>query len=76
MAGAFYGVVNPVLMTAASGSGRSTDVGWWQSSARLGQVLGPIAVRGLLVIMPGAWVLAAGAGGAAVVALVSAMRRA
>lgn len=49
--GAAYGVANPAVLAIAS-TGRESATGWWQSSARVGQIAGPIAAAALLGVLP------------------------
>ncbi len=70
-AGTFYGVVNPVLVTLAAQGRAVSDLGWWQSSNRAGQVLGPLVGAGAWGLMPLIGVLLLGAGIAAIGSLLS-----
>lgn len=49
--GAAYGFANPAVLSVAS-RGREGATGWWQSSARAGQIVGPLAAAGLISILP------------------------
>lgn len=75
LAGAFYGVVNPVLVTLAAQGKAVSDLGWWQSSNRAGQVLGPLIGAGAWGLMPLLGVLLLGSGVAAIGGLLSWMYR-
>lgn len=80
IAGLYYGVTNPSMVGLVSDMGRDALVGWWQSSARLGQVLGPLAAAALLQRMGQSDVLLVGAAlasvGAALVLPLTASSRA
>ncbi|MEE6272663.1 MFS transporter [Georgenia sp. MJ206] len=65
LAGVFYGVLNPTLVARISPVDGGRWLGWWQSAARLGQVLGPLlagALYGALTPGPVLLVGAAAAG--------------
>lgn len=62
IAGLYYGATNPSMVGVVSDMGRDALVGWWQSSARLGQVLGPLAAAALLQQVGESTVLLVGAG--------------
>lgn len=71
LAGTFYGTVNPVLVTLAAQGKAVSDLGWWQSSNRTGQVMGPLIVAGAWALMPLLGVLVLGAGIAMIGGLLS-----
>ncbi|UFU01839.1 MFS transporter [Ruania suaedae] len=77
--GLFYGVLNPVLAARIGAVGEGEWFGWWQSCARTGQVLGPVAAAWLLAGQSITLVLVLGgvlSGLVAVVVLGRAMRAA
>lgn len=49
--GAAYGFANPAVLSVAS-QGREGATGWWQSSARAGQIVGPLAAAAILAALP------------------------
>ncbi|QOR69359.1 MFS transporter [Ruania alkalisoli] len=69
-AGVFYGILNPVLAARIGAVGDGAWFGWWQSCARTGQVLGPVAAAGLMAGLPITLVLVLGGAFSAVVAAV------
>lgn len=59
--GACYGILNPALVATISPVDGGRWLGWWQSSARLGQVLGPLVAGALYVALEPRLVLLIGA---------------
>jgi ACDE family multidrug resistance protein len=60
-AGLYYGAVNPAMISIVSELGRDSLIGWWQSAARFGQVVGPLLAALLLGSVSHAQVLLVGA---------------
>ncbi|MPV35507.1 MFS transporter [Georgenia subflava] len=74
-AGTFYGAVNPTLVSSLSGAEGGRWLGWWQSSARLGQVIGPVLAGTLYADIGGGPTLAIGGVLAALVLAVAILYR-
>lgn len=78
LAGVVYGAVNPTLVSVISSVDRGRWLGWWQSSSRMGQVIGPLVAGALFASLSSSTVLAVGAAiglGGIVLALVTFGRR-
>lgn len=60
-AGLYYGAVNPTTISIVSELGRDSLIGWWQSAARFGQVVGPLLAALLLGSVSHVQVLLVGA---------------